>query len=101
MSTKFWGRSLRQLSDFDKHQPKFIVMYDETFSYMGADYGPPDPPPQMESETRAQMIALHSEEELAEWIRENQGFQYSRPKPFKVFRLEPVTVKTEISISLG
>ena len=38
MSTKFWGRSLRQLSDFDKHQPKFIVMYDETFSYMGADY---------------------------------------------------------------
>lgn len=55
----------------------------------------------MESETRAQMIALHSEEELAEWVRENQGSQYSRPKPFKVFRLEPVTVKTEISISFG
>lgn len=101
MSTKYWGRSLRELSDYDKHQPKFIIMWDETHSYMGADYGPPDPPPQMESETRAQVIALHSEEEVAEWIKENQTTQYGRPKTFKVFRIEPVIVKTEVSISFG
>lgn len=101
MSTKFWGRSLRQLSDYDKLQPKFIVMYDETHGYMGANYGPPDPPPQMEYETRATIVSLNSEEEVIEWIKDNQETKYGQPKKYKVFKIDPIWVRTEVSVSLG
>ena len=100
MSTKFWGRPLRKLADYDKLQPKFIVMYDETHSYMGANYGPPDPPPQMEYETRIAIVSLNSEEEVIEWIKDNQESKYGQPKRFKVFKIDPISVKTEVRVVL-
>lgn len=101
MSTKFWGRSLTKISDYDKHNPKFIILVDETHGYMGADYGPPDPPPTMEYETRANYTALMSEEEVIDWIKDNQETKYGSPKKFKVFKIEPVSINTEIKVSLG
>ena len=98
--TKFVRRYLRSTSDYVKYKPKYIIAYDETFSYMGADYGPPDPPPTMEYETRATYLAMMSEEEVLEWIKENQESKFSKPKEFKLFEFNMVNVTTEVKISL-
>ena len=92
---KFWGRGLLSISDYEKHQPKFVVLIDETNGYMEPDYGPPDPPPQMRYETRARYTAILSEEELEEWILENLG------KKFKIFKIEPIPYKTTIKVDLN
>lgn len=91
---KFWGRSLLTISDYEKHQPKFVALIDETNGYMEPDYGPPDPPPQMRYETRARYTAILSEEELEEWILENLG------KKFKIFKIEPIQYKTAIKVDI-
>ena len=92
---KFWGRGLLTISDYEKHQPKFVVLIDETNGYMEPDYGPPDPPPQMRYETRARYIAILSEAELEEWILENLG------KKFKIFKIEPIQYKTAIKVDIS
>ena len=99
--TKFFRRRLNSLSNYDTLKPKFIIAYDETFSYMGANYGPPDPPPSMEYETRAVYIALMDEQEVIDWIKENQETKYVTPKKFKVFQFNEVNVTTEVKISFG
>ncbi len=95
------GKTMTSLSDYDKVKPAFIVMYDETHGEMGADYGPPDPPPTMEYHTRATIIDLADEAELLEWLKQNQETKYGAPKKVKVFSLQPVSVQTNVSISLG
>jgi hypothetical protein len=77
-----------------EHQPKFVVLIDETNRYTEPDYGPPDPPPQMCYETRARYTAILSEEELEEWIQENLG------KKFKIFKIEPIQYKTTIKVDI-
>ena len=91
---KFWGRSLLTISDYEKHQPKFVVLIDDTNRYMEPDYGPPDPPPQICYETRARYTAILSEEELEEWIQENLG------KKFKIFKIEPIQYKTAVKVEI-
>lgn len=94
-------RRLKTISDYTKLKPKFIIAYDECFSYMGHDYGPPDPPPSMEYDTSATYLAMESEEEVLAWIKENQETKYGKPKQFKVFEFNPVNVTTEVKISFG
>jgi hypothetical protein len=94
--------TIRSLSDFDRLCPKFkfAVMYEETISYMGADYGPPDPPPSMVSETVIRILAFETKEQVIEWVNYHTRPQYRRPAPYKVFKIEGCQVSTEIKIDI-
>ena len=50
---KIYRQSVYGVSDFTKKQEvvgaKFMVIQDDSYSAMGADYGQPDPPPSMET----------------------------------------------------
>ena len=80
-------------------ETKFIVLVDDSFSAMGADYGPPDPPPRMETTNYIQTIAFESEESLLSWIESNSKSR--SPKNIKVIPYSPLNIKTEIKISLS
>jgi hypothetical protein len=68
---------------------------------MGADYGPPDPPPSMETSTYIGIHGFKTKEEVATWIKQENENKFSRPKPFKVFAIEALTVKTDVTVSFG
>jgi hypothetical protein len=95
----FVGNSITRLSDFDKHRPNYIVVQECTESHMGSWYGPPDPPPSMETSTYLSIRGFSSQEDVAEWIKQESKSTYS--KPFKVFYVEGMTVKTDITVSFG
>lgn len=78
---------------------KFIAMIDDSYSAMGDDYGPPDPPPQMETHHLIQIITFDSEESLLEWIKFNTASR--SPKNVKVLPYSPVNISTEIKISIS
>jgi hypothetical protein len=97
----FWGRSIDRLKDFDKlPNTKFIIVCDKTESHMGADYGPPDPPPKMETSTYLTMVGLDTEEQVTDWILDKAKKTSSTGGPFKIFKITPVTIKTEVKITL-
>ena len=97
----FIGNGLSTLADFDKHPPKFIVVQEYTESHMGANYGPPDPPPSMETSTYLSIRGFSTTEEVAAWIKQENESKWSKPKPFKVFSVDAMTVKTDITVSFG
>lgn len=93
---------INSLSDFDKnHNFKFVVMTEEQGSAMGADYGPPDPPPQMEYFTVIKLLAFETQEQVVEWIKYHTEGRFSKPEPYKIFKVEGVSVTTEVKINLG
>ena len=95
------GTSITRLSDFDKHRPNFIVVQEYTESHMGADYGPPDPPPSMETSTYLSIRGFSTKEDVGAWIKREKERSYASSKPFKVFAIEGMTVKTDITVSFG
>lgn len=97
----FQGTYINRLTDFDKYSPNFIVAYEYTESHMGLDYGPPDPPPSMETSTYVGIRGFLTKEEVAAWIKQENESKSSRSKPFKVFAIEAMTVKTDITVSFG
>jgi hypothetical protein len=97
----FIGTSISRLDDFDKYSPNFIVVQEYTESHMGANYGPPDPPPSMETSTYLSIRGFKTKEDVAAWIKQERESKYSRETPFKVFAIDAMTVKTDITISFG
>lgn len=97
----FIGNTISRLSDFDKYTPNFIVVQEYTESHMGANYGPPDPPPSMETSTYVSIRGFKTKEEVATWIKQENEGHFSRPTPFKVFAIDAMTVKTDITVSFG
>lgn len=97
--TQFYKHHVSQVSDFAKFKTEFIIVLDEQMSYMGADYGPPDPPPSMETMNYVSVIAIENQEQLQEWVQQNQGNRY--PKAFKIFRIAPVNVTTEVVVKFN
>jgi hypothetical protein len=95
------GNQLGSLADFDKHVPNFIVVQEYTESHMGANYGPPDPPPSMETSTYIGIRGFKTKEDVAAWIKQERESRYSGGKPFKVFAIEAMTIKTDITVSFG
>ena len=95
------GNGIRRLADLDKYSPNFIVVYEYTENHMGLDYGPPDPPPSMETSTYVGIRGFSTKEEVAAWIKQENESKFSRPQPFKVFAIEALTVKTDITVSFG
>lgn len=95
----FIGNQISQLSDFDKCQPNFIIVQEYTESHMGANYGPPDPPPSMETSTYMSIRGFKTKEDVAAWIKQEREIKYSNNKPFKVFAIETMTVRTDITVS--
>lgn len=93
---------INSLSDFDKnHNFKYAVMVEERGCAMGHDYGPPDPPPQMEYFTIIRILAFETQEQVIEWIKHHTEGRYSKPEPYKIFKIEGVSVTTEVKIGLG
>ena len=78
---------------------QFIVFLDDSFSCMGDNYGPPDPPPRMETHNTVRLIAFDTEESLTSWIKSNSE-SYSK-KSFKILPYKPLTLSTEVKISLS
>lgn len=97
----FIGNGISSLADFDKYSPNFIVVQEYTESHMGANYGPPDPPPSMETSTYISIRAFKTKEDVAAWIKQERESKWSTPKPFKVFAIDAMTVKTDITVSFG
>ncbi len=95
------GNGISRLTDFDKWPPNFIVVQEYTESHMGANYGPPDPPPSMETSTYIKLRGFKTKEEVAEWVKQEKESRYSNNKPFKVFAIEAMTIKTDITVSFG
>jgi len=95
------GNSIGRLSDFDKHSPNFIIVKEYTESHMGANYGPPDPPPSMETSTYLSIRGFKTKEEVVDWIKQEKESRFSGNKPFKVFAIDAMTIKTDITVSFG
>jgi hypothetical protein len=96
----YHGKLISRLSDFDKSKPNYMVMHEYTKSQMGADYGPPDPPPVMETKTYIGMIGFSTREEVASWIKQNAEATY-KVSAFRIFAIEEMSFKTDITISFG
>ena len=95
----FIGNSISSLADFDKYISNYIVVQEYTESHMGADYGYPDPLPSMETSTYMSIHGFKTKEEVAAWVKQEQESKYNNNKPFKVFAIDEMFVKTEISVS--
>lgn len=78
---------------------KFLVLLDDSFSCMGDNYGPPDPPPTMETHNIVRLIAFDTEESLTSWIKSNSE-SYSK-QSFKILPYQPLKISTEVKISLS
>lgn len=78
---------------------QFIVLHDDSYSAMGHDYGPPDPPPSMETTYHLTTLAFDTEEELLEWITQNEASRSK--KRFVAMPYKPLSVQSEIKIKLG
>lgn len=102
---KIYQQSVYTIRDFKKPTnvgAKFMVVIDDTYSCMGDDYGPPDPPPTMETHNIMRVVMLHDEAEVQAWVKnhtERKGF--GSPKAFQIFKVDPVTINTSISVSIG
>jgi len=90
-----------KIEDFEEFSSNFIIIYNESFSYQGSWYGPPDPPAGTETKNFIQTECFSTKEEVVEWIKKNAETKYGRPKAFKVFMIDEMKIKTEISISVG
>jgi len=105
LSRKIYRQSVYAVSDFTKKQEvvgaKFMVIQDDSYSAMGADYGPPDPPPTMETHKTLRCIMLHDEAEVEQWVRQEEERSTYSKKPYKIFKVDPVTINTSISVSIG
>lgn len=77
-----------------------MILINQSESHMGADYGPPDPPPSMEITHSVRIIQLYSDKEVLDWIEQYSNKKYRSPEKFKVIKIEPVKIKTEVTISM-
>jgi hypothetical protein len=75
---------------------QFIALVNSSYSKMGDDYGPPDPPPTMETYEEIQVISFDSEDSLSIWIKENS--ESRSKKVFQILKYTPVKVSTEIKL---
>lgn len=97
---KFYRRSPSKLPDFQKalETTKFLVILGNTFTYSEAGYDPGD------SSTTGyhhslSMVHLESEAEVAEWVRMHT--EDTPNVPYQILKVDPVTIKTSISVSIG
>lgn len=95
------GNGISRLADFDKHSPNFMVVHEYTESHMGFNYGPPDPPPSMETSTYLRIIGFKTKEDVAAWIKDQRDRQHSSIEQYKVFAIDAMSVKTDITVTFG
>lgn len=91
---------LQTCNGLEKVNTMYLVLVDDSRSYMGLDYGPPDPPPSMETMNFVRVIPLESDEQLRVWVEHHtKPSAYTTPKPFKVFQVSPVEIRTRVEIN--
>jgi hypothetical protein len=95
----FPGKTIARVSALDSEQTEFIVLVSDSYSAMGFDYGPPDPPPSMETTEYVSVVAIKDEEELIAWIADHT--RRSHHKAFKVIKYQPVTIETQVKITVS
>lgn len=97
---KFYRRTPNKLADFQKslETTKFLVILGETTSYTEAGYYDRDP-----STTgyvhSLKVVTLESEAEIAEWVKAH--IEESPNVPYQIIKVDPVTINTSISVSIG
>lgn len=99
---KIYRQSVHTVKDFKKKEvdsAKFMVVEDDSYTAMGHDYGPPDPPPTMETHNTIRVTMLHTEEEVVAWVKQRSEDRYA--KAYQIFKVDPVNINTSISVSLG
>lgn len=99
---KLYRQGVHGVKDFAKKEvvgAKFMVIEDDSYTAMGADYGPPDPPPTMETTHIIRCTMLHDEAEVSAWVKKRAEDRYA--KAYKIFKVDPVTINTSISVSIG
>jgi hypothetical protein len=69
----------------------FFAVLDDSLSYMGADYGPPNPPPSMDTINILRVIPFSSKEELDDWVSDKINDRFT--KGYKIFSVKPMLVK--------
>jgi hypothetical protein len=84
------------IEDLEKAGAEYFVIYDESMSYMGADYGPPDPPPSMETKKYLGFIAFTNQAELSDWVLKSQT--EGRKQKIKIFKYDPKPFYIKTSI---
>lgn len=96
-----YQRTINKVSDITGEllEAQYLVIYNDSIAHMGANYGPPDPPPQMETTYFVRNILFNTQEQLLAWIESNNG-PYLK-KTFKVYKIEPVTIRTKVEITLS
>lgn len=96
-----YERRVKSVSDLKRRFPEavFMAVVDDSVSGMGFDYGPPDPPPSMETTYFISMYALHNEDEVIEWVKDHT--RRDTNKPYQILSVKPVAINTTLSVSLG
>lgn len=98
MNIKRSGRVISRVSELPE-STQFVLIYDDSYSEMGHDYGPPDPPPTMETVNHTSVIGFDTEAELIEWVTRNDS-SYSK-KRFVILPFKPLKIQKELSIKIG
>lgn len=101
---QMYNRRIKSVADLQTGEfskARFLIVMNDSITAMGADYGPPDPPPSMETTHFTQLIALMDEAEVAIWAEDHiNNTRWGKPAPYQILRIEPVTITTTVSIKV-
>lgn len=91
--------NITQISKLKTTEYKYLILINQTNSYMGTWYGPPDPPPTMETVHSIAVNAIKTDKELLEWIDSNSK-SYA-PKVYQVISFSPVEISTTVAHTIN
>lgn len=105
MSYKFYKHRISTLGELDvaqkERQINFLVINMSSMSYMGADYGPPDPPPKMETFNYFQMYGFSEMKEVREYLEDEVKDSPNKLSLYRVIKVDSiVTPAVKVSITL-
>jgi hypothetical protein len=91
---------LSKLSDLANHpEINFIVMMDNSMRYDDG-YGS-DRNTSYSTLVYMSIIGLEDENSVREWIRTNMDARFAPVKEYKIFKISPVQIMTEVSINVS
>jgi hypothetical protein len=91
---------LSKLADLSAHpEINFVVITDSSLRYDDG-YGSSNNP-STSTLNYLSLMGLEDEESVKAWIRSNMDTKYSSVKEYKIFKVSPVQIMTEVSISVS
>lgn len=91
---------LNTLSDFKNHpEVNYVVFLDASLRYDDG-YGS-STNPSHSTLNYFKLVGLENEESVKSWIKDNMTARFSVEADYKIFKISPVQVMTEVSISVS